>query len=43
MDGLQGSYVDLLRGLLERERSAVAIDLKDVLHVDVENRLAPEC
>lgn len=29
-------YVDLLRGLLERERSAVAIDLKDVLHVDRE-------
>lgn len=29
-------YVDLLRGLLEQERSAVAIDLKDVLHVDRE-------
>ena len=38
---ITGQYVDLLRGLLERERSAVAIDLKDVLHVDVENRLAP--
>ena len=27
-------YVDLLRGLLEQERSALAIDLKDVSHVD---------
>ena len=28
--------VDMLRGLLEQERSAVAIDLKDVLLVDRE-------
>jgi hypothetical protein len=29
-------HVDLLRGLLEQERSAVAIDLKDVLLADRE-------
>ena len=33
---ITGQYVDLLRGLLEQERNAVAIDLKDVLHVDRE-------
>ena len=31
---ITGQYVDLLRDLLEQERSAVAIDLKDVLQVD---------
>ena len=33
---ITGQDVDLLRGLLEQERSAVAIDLKDVLLVDRE-------
>jgi hypothetical protein len=33
---ITGQYVDVLRGLLEQERSAVAIDLKDVLLVDRE-------
>ena len=33
---ITGQYVDLLRGLLEQERNAVAIDLKYVLHVDRE-------
>ena len=33
---ITGQHVDLLRGLLEQERSTVAIDLKDVLHVDRE-------
>jgi len=31
---ITGNDVDLLRGLLEQERSVVAIDLKDVLLVD---------
>ena len=31
---ITGQYVDLLRGLLEQERNALAIDLKDVSHVD---------
>jgi anti-anti-sigma regulatory factor len=31
---ITGHYVDVLRGLLEQERSAVAIDLKGVLLVD---------
>ena len=31
-----GQYVDVLRGVLEQERSAVAIDLKDVSLVDRE-------
>ena len=33
---ITGQSVDVLRGLLEQERSAVAIDLKDVLLVDRE-------
>jgi hypothetical protein len=33
---ITGQDVDLLRGLLEQDRSAVAIDLKDVLLVDRE-------
>ena len=33
---ITGKDVDLLRGLLEQERSVVAIDLKDVLLVDRE-------
>ena len=33
---ITGQYVDVLRGLLEQERSAVAIDLKGVLLVDRE-------
>jgi anti-anti-sigma regulatory factor len=33
---ITAEYVDLLRSLLERERSAVAIDLKNVFHVDRE-------
>lgn len=33
---ITGQHVDLLRGLLEQERNTVAIDLKDVLHVDRE-------
>jgi hypothetical protein len=33
---ITGHYVDVLRGLLEQERSAVAIDLKGVLLVDRE-------
>lgn len=34
--GITGQDVDMLRALLEAERSAVAIDLKDVLLVDRE-------
>ena len=34
--GITGQDVDMLRGLLEQERSTVAIDLKDVLLVDRE-------
>ena len=33
---IKGDDVDMLRGLLEQERAAVAIDLKDVLIVDRE-------
>jgi hypothetical protein len=33
---ITGQHVDMLRGLLEQERSAVAIDLKNVLLVDRE-------
>ena len=33
---ITAEYVDLLRSLLEQERSAVAIDLKNVLHVERE-------
>lgn len=33
---ITAEYVDLLRTLLEQERSTVAIDLKNVLHVDRE-------
>ena len=33
---ITGQDVDMLRGLLEQERSAVAIDLKNVLLVDRE-------
>lgn len=33
---ITGQYVDMLRDLLEQEKSAVAIDLKDVLRVDRE-------
>ena len=33
---ITAEYVDLLRSLLERERTPVAIDLKNVLHVDRE-------
>jgi anti-anti-sigma regulatory factor len=33
---ITAEYVDLLRSLLERETSAVAIDLKNVFHVDRE-------
>ena len=33
---ITAEYLDLLRSLLEQERSAVAIDLKNVLHVDRE-------
>src|SRR4051812_16380468 len=34
--GITGQDVDMLRALLEQERSAVAIDLKNVLLVDRE-------
>ena len=33
---ITGDKVDMLRGLLEQERSAVALDLKDVLIMDRE-------
>jgi anti-anti-sigma regulatory factor len=33
---ITAEYVHLLRSLLEQERSAVAIDLKNVFHVDRE-------